>query len=152
MKWTLAELIKKQNIDPTYGGTFDFSDWIEKTDIMQISPVVVEGEFEVYDNEEFIFYSSISCTLIMECALTLKDVAVELRFETEDVFSTYEDENNYKIDGITIDLLPIIWSNILLEKPMRVLSENAYENFDSGNTEFEDENTNNAFSKLKDYK
>ena len=92
------------------------------------------------------------CKITMECAITLKEVEVDLDFEVEDTFSTYEDENNYSIEGITIDLLPIIWSNILLEKPMRVLSEDAYENFDLGNTEFEDEeDTQNAFAKLKDY-
>ena len=58
-----------------------------------------------------------------------------------------------ELDGITIDLLPIIWSNIVLEKPMRILSENAYDNFSENNIELEaDENEKNAFSKLKNFK
>jgi uncharacterized protein len=152
MKWTIQELVKLANIDNTYNEIIDFSDKIDKTDIVKITPVIVKGDFEIYDGEEFIFYSSVKCKITMECAITLKEVEVDLDFEVEDTFSTYEDENNYSIEGITIDLLPIIWSNILLEKPMRVLSEDAYENFDLGNTEFEDEeDTQNAFAKLKDY-
>ena len=64
-----------------------------------------------------------------------------------------KNEDFHIIEGITVDLLPIIWSNIVLEKPMRVLSENAYDDFSENNIELEaDENEKNAFSKLKNFK
>jgi len=149
MKWTIQELVKLENINNKYEGTIDFSSKIEGTDIVGITPVQVAGEFEIYDNSEFVFFSDIKCEIVMECALTLKEVIVPLEFSVEDTFSTYEDENNFTIEGITIDLLPIIWSNILLEKPMRVLSENAYDKVDFGNTDFEEDELDNAFADLK---
>jgi uncharacterized protein len=148
MKWTIQELVKLENINNKYEGTIDFSSKIEGTDIVGITPVQVAGEFEIYDNSEFVFFSDIKCEIVMECALTLKEVIVPLEFSVEDTFSTYEDENNFTIEGITIDLLPIIWSNILLEKPMRVVSEDADEEFEYSNTETK--KTQNAFAVLKD--
>lgn len=151
MKWTIQELIKLENINNEYSDVLDFSDKIEKTDIIAISDVYVDGEFEIFDQEEFVFFTHVECTISMECALTLKPVEVKLSFDTEDVFSTFEDENNYTIDGITVDLYPVLWSNILLEKPMRVISPGAYDEFEYENTEFEDDDINSAFAKLKDY-
>jgi len=153
MKWTIHELIKNQKMNNTFEETLDLSDFIDNTDIVRISPVDVSGEYEIYDNEEFVFYLSIRCTLIMQCAITLKDVEYPMDLEVEEVFTTYKDEETTKIEGITIDLLPIIWSNILLEKPMRVVSENAYEEVDYENETFEDEEkVNTVFASLKKHK
>lgn len=150
MKWTIHELIKNQKADNTFEETLDLSSYIDNTDIVRISPVEVSGDYEIYDNEEFVFYISIRCTLIMQCAITLKEVEYPMDLEVEEVFTTYKDDETTKIEGITIDLLPIIWSNILLEKPMRVVSENAYDEVDFENDTFEDEEViNEAFASLK---
>ena len=153
MKWTIHELGKLVNIDNQISQTIDFSNYIKNSDIVKISPVLVSGEFEIYDNEEFVFYLDIKCELTLQCAITLDDVIYPLDISTEEVFTTFRDDNTNLIEGITIDLLPIVWSNIILEKPMRVVSENAYDNFDPENTEFEDDDhINKAFANLKNYK
>ena len=149
MKWTIHELIKKYATNNKFKAVIDFTEDIKGTDILAISPVEVSGDYEVYDNSEFIFYIDIKCTLTLECAITLKEVPYELDIQVEEVFSTEEDEESNTIEGITIDLLPIIWSNIILEMPMRVVSENAYDNFELDNTEFDDDEIENAFSNLK---
>jgi uncharacterized protein len=153
MRWTIQELVKQYNTDNTFEETIDFSEVIKDTDILKISPVEVKGDYEIYDdNQEFVFYMEIKCTLTMACAITLKEVEVELDFDVEETFTTYKTEEFNTIEGITIDLLPILWSNIILEKPMRVVSPDATSDFEQDNIEFEDENINNAFAKLKDFK
>lgn len=153
MKWTIQELIKLQNFDNTFKDVLDFSSYLDNSDIINISPVEVEGDFEIYDNSIFEFYIEIKCTLTQACAITLEDVSYELNITVEETFSVNKSEKYILIDGITIDLLPIIWSNILLEKPMRVLSENAYKNHQSEITKFDDdEGVNQAFANLKNYK
>ncbi len=149
MKWTIHELIKQENVNNEINEIIDLSEYIENTDILRISPVKVTGDFEIYDAEEFSFYLEIKCTLILPCALTLEEVEYSVNLSVEEVFTTYKDDETNTIDGITIDLLPIIWSNILLDKPMRVLSENAHEKIDFENTEFDEEETPNAFASLK---
>lgn len=152
MKWTIHELIKKHATNNKFSAIIDFRENIKNTDIIAISDVLIKGDYEVYDSSEFIFYIDISCTLTLECAITLKEVAYEMDLQVEEVFSTDKDEESNTIEGITIDLLPIIWSNIILEMPMRVISENAYDNFELENTEFDDDEIENAFSNLKNYK
>lgn len=152
MKWTIHELIKKQATNNTFKAIIDFSEDIKDTDILAITPVEVSGDYEVFDNSEFVFYIDIKCTLTLQCAITLKEVPFEIDLQVEEVFSLDEDEESNTIEGITIDLLPIIWSNIILEMPMRVVSENAYDNFELNNTEFDDDEIENAFSNLKNLK
>ena len=152
MKWTIHELIKKQTTNNKFKAIIDFAEDIKGTDILAISQVDVAGDFEVFDSSEFVFYIDIRCTLTLECAITLKEVPYEIDLQVEEVFSIDEDEESNTIEGITIDLLPIIWSNIILEMPMRVISENAYDNFELNNTEFDDDEIENAFSNLKNLK
>lgn len=152
MKWTIHELIKKQSTNNKFKAIIDFSEDIKNTDILAITDVEVQGDYEVFDSTEFVFYIDIKCTLTLECAITLKEVPYEIDIQVEEVFSIDEDEESNTIEGITIDLLPIIWSNIILEMPMRVVSENAYDNFELENTEFDDDEIDNAFSNLKNYK
>lgn len=151
MKWTIQELKKRVNYDNTFSDTIDFTDYLDNTDIIKISPVSVEGDFEIYDDQEYVFYMDIKCTITLACAITLKDVEISLDFTAEETFSTVKSDDFNYIDGITIDLLPIIWSNIILEKPMRVIHEDADRNFEKDNVEIETENINPAFSKLKDF-
>ncbi len=153
MKWTVQELVRLQNIDNQFKDTLDFSGHVKNTDIIKISPVEVEGDFEVYDNSVFEFYIGIKCTLTLACAITLKEVLYDIDIEVEETFSQEKSNNYTHIEGITVDLLPIIWSNIILEKPMRVLSKNAYENFNSEIIDLdEDKEINRAFANLKNYK
>ena len=153
MKWTIQELIKNVNQDNTFGGTIDFSDSIKDTEIIKISPVIVEGDYELYDQAEFIFYIDIKCTLTLECAITLKEVPYEVDISVEETFSPKSNGDFNIIDGITIDLLPIIWSNIILEMPMRIVSQDAYDNFTIDNVEIvKDDEVNEVFSNLKNFK
>ena len=149
MKWTTYELIKLEKTNNQIDEIVDLSSYIDNSDIIKISPVEVVGDFEIYDGEEFVFYLDIKCILTLPCAITLDEVEYPIDISVEEVFSHAKDDDVNNIEGITIDLLPIIWSNIILEKPMRVISENAYEKVDYENDDFDDEEITNAFADLK---
>jgi uncharacterized protein len=148
----MQELVKQYHMNNEIDEIIDFGDDFDVTDLISLSPVHVSGDFEVYDNKEFIFYLNLKCTMTLPCARTLEEVEYPIDLDVEEVFSLEPSEESNLIDGITIDLLPIIWSNIILEKPMRVVSKKAEENFELDNTEFEEEDTNEAFALLKNYK
>ena len=150
MKWTTYELIKLEHQDNEFDFTVDITPFLDKTDIIRATPIRVVGGFDIYNQEEFVFDLHITGTLILPCAITLKEVEYPLDLEVEEVFTPYQDDETNQIEGITIDLLPIIWSNILLDKPMRVVSEGAYDEVDFENTTFEDD-TESAFADLKKY-
>ena len=71
---------------------------------------------------EHILNLKITGTMILPCSRTLKPVKYE--------FETVVEENMEEIFGKfkkTIDILPIIWENILMEIPIRVISPEAEE-------------------------
>jgi len=148
MKWTIQELIRNAKSNNEISADVDLSSYVNGIEVLDISVVHVEGEYEVYDNNEFVFYLDIDCTLTLPCAITLKPVKYPMHVETEESFTTFKDDDPHHIEGITIDLLPIIWSNILLEMPMRVVSEGAYDEVSFENDDIELEK-DNVFASLK---
>ena len=91
----------------------------------------------------------------MPCAITLKPVdypfSVEINGELEELLM----ENSKKFQN-TIDIFPIIWENILMEIPMRVVSPNVDKSDiklsgDGWKFASDEESSNNPFSELKDY-
>jgi uncharacterized protein len=151
MKWTLPELRKKQYSENTFKEVLDLSAFIdENDDILAISPVTVDGEFEVEDNTYYHFDMTIKATLTVACAITLEPVEVPLDFDITETFTEDERDEYRQIEGITIDLLPIIWSNIYLEKPLRVVSKDA--TFRSDKQSEKKDNVNPAFKDLEKYK
>ena len=65
--------------------------------------------------------------MVLPCAITLKPVDypfnIKISGEIDELYSEI-DENNKNFKN-SIDILPIIWENILLEIPIRVVSDEA---------------------------
>jgi uncharacterized protein len=125
MKWTIKELIKLERWNNNIDETVDITPFLSGTDIIRASKIKVTGSFEIFDQEEFVFDLHIQGKLVLPCARTLVEVEYPIDLKIEEVFTTFQDEETNYIEGITIDLLPVIWSNILLDKPMRIVSPDA---------------------------
>ena len=148
MKWTLAEL-KELDKPILIDSVLDFSEEIKDlSDVKAISPVHVKGTGFPMEDDEYVFSLDISSELTMECAITLKDVKYPLNFHTDEVFAkTNEDKEDINlISNGEIDLVPVIYSCIVINKPMRVVSDGA--TFESPKKE---EYINPAFAGLKEY-
>jgi len=155
MKWTIQELKKLSRTSREFDGELDLSSYIqEDDDILNISPVKVTGTYQIIEDSEYIFDCHIETVITMPCAVTLEDVDVPLSFNTELTFAkTMQDDNTFLIEGITIDLDPIIYSEILIEKPMRVVSPGSEEFLSSSETlDEEEKESNNPFASLKNMK
>lgn len=155
MKWTTHELVKLAKSDNLLDFTLDLNRFVteEQEDLVGLSKTRVTGDF-VYDdvNEIFDFNLRIQTTLTMLCALTLKEVKVPLDFTSSLSFSTaYVDDDTHVIDGITIDIDQYIYAEILIEKPMKVYSPHAREEYQEViETLDEDEKLKDSpFAKLK---
>ncbi|MDD4354656.1 MAG: hypothetical protein PHP61_01990 [Candidatus Izemoplasmatales bacterium] len=155
MKFSLQELRKQQTTDNRIDFVSDCSSFItsDLEDLVGISPVQVSGTYFVHEaDNRYIFDLRIRCHCIMLCAVTLEEVTVPLDFETILEFSEkITDDYTFPIQGTTIDLDPIIFSEILVEKPMRALSPNANQKDFSEIVKLDDEERlkDNPFSKLK---
>ena len=155
MKWTIHELIKRAKNNNFIEEQIDLRPFLcsDFEDLADIVDTEVNGHYHYYDDEElFVFSLNIKTKLIMLCSITLKEVPIDLDFQTQLKFSTsYVDDDTHIIEGITIDLNPYVFSEILIEKQMRVTSPGAEEILDEENTEMTEDELleNNPFAKLK---
>jgi len=158
MKWTIYELKKLSRTNNKFDYVADLKQYLTDSidDLVDIGPVYVKGSFRLQNNNaEFWFDVEVNTELTMLCAITLEEVVVPLSFQTELVFAqTMIDDSVYVIEGITIDLDPYIWGNIIVEKPMKVVSEKAYDGFKEESLPLpeEDEVSSSPFATLQKLK
>ena len=115
MEFDLNSLNTKQKIIIDTKVTFPKED-LEKAGILDMDEVSVKGEI-TNNREENILNLTIKGKMILPCNLTLEPVDYPFSLEIEENLNEII-ENSQK----TIDILPIIWENILMEIPMRVIS------------------------------
>lgn len=125
MKWSLEQLNKYRHQDFEFNERIDLSEYCkDDLEIDSIELTTVAGRFYI-ENADYVFDLDIQTTLIMLCAKTLKPVEVPLDFEVTERFSLSVHDDARLVNANTIDLIPIIWSNIYLEKPLKVVHPDA---------------------------
>ena len=147
-------LDKSIAIDMTY--SFD-DDLLKQANLLGLNDVTIQGEIVKDCLDNCILDVYIKGVMVLPCAVTLK--AVNYPFTTHVEGNIEEllleiDENIKKVEN-TIDIFPIIWENILMEIPMRVVSDDADLSALKGDGwRVIDENTkienNSGLAKLKD--
>lgn len=126
MKWSLQQLHKYNGQPFEIETSYDFSEEIKNIDdILSIHEAKVMGTGINLYQDRFEFILHIECVLVLEDARTLDPVDFIVDLEVVEVFDIdgEEDEDVRIIDKNTIDLRPIVWENILLEKPIRYVKD-----------------------------
>lgn len=97
----------------------------ENTDIRKLSPIDVSAYITRVTDSSYNMDLELKGTMVLPCAITLKDVIYPFDIKTEIKLSNDDeiDEEYVKINQNSIDIISIIWQNIVLEIPLRVLSE-----------------------------
>jgi len=95
------------------------------TDIRSLSPLDVSINIHRVTDSDYNMDLNIKGTMVLPCSVTLKDVNYPFEVKTEVKVSNNDenDEEYVKIMQNNIDIIPIIWQNIVLEIPLRVVSE-----------------------------
>ncbi len=119
----------KNNVDKTIeiNEELEFQkDQLENTELLDLKDVKATGELKKDSMDDITLYLNVTGTMYLPCALTLESVEHKFEFTIDDKLENVLEEvkNDKKIEN-TIDILPIIWENILMEIPMRVVSPNA---------------------------
>lgn len=131
---------------------------LNQTELMDLKDVVVEGDLFLDSLDEYQLSIEIHGIMILPCAITLQPVDYPFHIEVEgNVYDLMNeiDENAKKSEN-SIDIFPIIWENILMEIPLRVVAEDAKEVTMAGDgwrfvTDTETKkSTNSELEKLKD--
>ena len=143
----------------TINETYSFTqDELMGTDLLKLENVKVEGEMFKNSLGNIELNVDVEGVMVLPCAITLKPVnypfAITISGEIEELMENMQ-ENQRNFQN-TIDILPIIWENILMEIPMRVVSDEAKNkdiNMSGDGWKFitEEEETRSPLSELMDY-
>ena len=147
MEIDLNLLNTKSKID--IDGKVSFSkEEVQKAGILDMKEIDVKGSL----NQEYQLDLNIKGEMILPCSLTLEPVNYQFDIKIDENLDEFSE--NTKKTQKTIDILPIIWENILMEIPMKVVSPNAKNIKTKGDgweliTDSEDKG-NHSLAKLKD--
>ena len=117
-------LDKYIDIDLTYSFT---KEELEGTGLLSLNDVKIKGEITKNAIDDIMIHLMIEGVMELPCAITLEPVSHSFKTEIEGSREELIDEQaeNAKKDENILDILPIIWENILMEIPMRVVSPGA---------------------------
>ena len=155
MNINLSKLLCNQTDEIVINEEIDIPKEYLNDDIRDISKVSVNGSI-TNDGYMLSLRLNIKCVLTLICSISLKDVKYDVDTSIEEEISEENDEN-MKILNNSIDLLPIIWQNILMEIPIKVVSPDIEEKNIYGDgwkfitDEEEDKEIDPRLSKLKDF-
>ena len=149
MEIDLNILNVKSKVDIDMQVSFPKED-LNKAGILDMEKVNVKGNLTY--NEEYILKVNIKGEMTLPCSLTLEPVNYPFDIDIDENIDEFI-ENSKKTQK-TIDILPIIWENILMEIPMKIVSPKAKNMKTKGEgweliTDSEDKG-NHSLAKLKD--
>lgn len=104
--------------------------YLENNDIRQLKALHVEGEVEIDYDDNVNLNLTLSGVMVLPCAITLKDV--DYAFDTSIVENLGKFEEIFKKNKNSLEISDILWENIVLEIPIRVVSESAEPSNTSG--------------------
>ena len=147
MEYDLNILNLKNQIDIKKEISFPKED-LKKAKILDMPKVKIIGTID----QDYNLNITIKGKMILPCSLTLEPVDYPFNIKIEENLTEFIE--NSKKTKKTIDILPIIWENILMEIPMKVVSPNA-KNMKTKGEGWElitdsEEKANNSLAKLKD--
>ena len=142
MKWSVSQLRKLTTNPYHFSLELDFSNEAEHVeDIQNIGIALVEGTISRVDDDIFRCVYHLKVDLVLSCSLTLEPVNYSMNFEQEDLIG-YANENYddvVEISGNTVDLRAIVWDNIIVNIPIRIVRDDAYEILASRNISLDED-------------
>ena len=89
-------------------------EWLVNTDIQKLDDVSFKGKIINEVDETYLLTGLLNGRMLLLDNLTLEEVWYPFSIEIEE---------NYEISENILDILPILWQNILVEVPLKVVSD-----------------------------
>ena len=144
MKFSKQQLNKINVFPYNVEFDYDFSSFLKSsrsdldTDIIDVKFAHAKISIVKLEMDTYKFNYTVDTELILLCALTLEPVNYPMHLEFNEI---YTDDDNlinssddyYPYENNTIDTVDAVWSNIVINIPIRVVREDAYEILKSRN-------------------
>ena len=102
---------------------FDLED-LKSTSIKDLSNVKVKGNITKISEDSIDLKMEIKTTMTLEDSVTLEDISYPVNIHYNKIIDSNAMDDEYcKILQNRLDILPIVWENIVLEVPLRVVKE-----------------------------
>ena len=102
---------------------FDLED-LKRTSIKDLSNVKVKGNITKISEDSIDLKMEIKTTMTLEDSVTLEDISYPVNIQYNKIIDSNAMDDEYcKILQNRLDILPIVWENIVLEVPLRVVKE-----------------------------
>lgn len=120
----------KNNIDDIIEIDSDIvfsNELLESSELLAMESCHVKGYLNKDALDEISISLNINGVMVLPCAITLKPVKYPFNTSIEGNLQEILDEMGENVKKVenSIDILPIIWENVLMEIPLRVVSEDA---------------------------
>ncbi len=131
MKWNLNWIVKQKD------GRFSFEEQISfpsemfhnNAQINGLSDVCVTGHGRLDAKNHHLYVDfNVKGTMVLPCAISLEDIEYPFNIDSSVIFAFYkphEDEEVVEVKRDKVDLTPIIYQEIMMEVPMRVVKDGA---------------------------
>ena len=131
---------------------------LKENGILELKNVKVSGYINKDSIDEYNLNVKVYGIMVLPCSISLKPTNYEFSFEIDDNIDKLLEEIGIfdKNSENTLDIFPIIWENILMEIPIRIVNDDIHDVKMEGNgwkiiTErTSDEEINPELAKLKD--
>ena len=97
---------------------------LKGSEILELNDVKIYGTISKNSLNDYYLDLEISGIMVLPCAVTLKPVNHDFNIKISDNLNellSEIDKNIKKVENL-LDIFPIVWENILMEVPMRVVS------------------------------
>ncbi len=117
-----ALIVDYIEIDENY--SFD-EDELKDSGILKLDNVNVKGYITKDSLGEYVIDVDVKGIMVLPCSVSLKPTNYNFDIKISDYIEKIYEEmgEKFKNNQKTIDILPIIWENILMEIPLKVVSE-----------------------------
>ena len=150
----ISGIDREIDVDITY--SFDQEE-LKKHDILKLDDIKIQGIIKKDSLNNIVIDVFVKGNAVLPCSITLKPVDYPLNIEISGNLEEMFEEINEKSEKMqnSIDILPIIWENILMEIPMKVVSDEARNTTIEGDgwrliTDEKRETVNPEFQKLSE--
>ena len=114
----------------------NFPEDYDMGDIKSLKNVHVSGVLSIGEDDELDYNLEISGTMVLEDSVTLEETEYSFLSEAEDSAGNYEKYLNKNRN--LLDILPILWENIVSEVPIQIKKEGStLQNVSGNGWEFE---------------
>ena len=130
---------------------------LKQAGILELDKAHVKGTITKNDIDNYYINIEITGTMVLPCSVSLKPTNHDFNIKIDGYLDELL-ENNEKVlknNEFTIDIFPIIWENILMEIPIRIVNDDISDGKLEGEgwkfiTDEKDESINPELQKLQD--